>query len=64
MTRSGCPLPPPGDRTAPVVTDGQGIALAVSPTGGNRNDGTQFLPLLDKIPTVAGVVRSSRQVAK
>src|SRR4051794_30966433 len=38
--------------TSPV--DGQGIPLAVSLTGGNRNDLTQLLPPLDKIPAVAG----------
>ncbi|WP_449341991.1 IS5 family transposase [Streptomyces aurantiogriseus] len=44
-----------------VITDGQGIPLAVSLTGGNRNDVTQLLPLLDKIPAVAGVVGRPRQ---
>lgn len=43
-----------------VLTDGQGIPLAVSLTGGNRNDVTQLLPLLDKIPAVAGVVGRPR----
>ncbi|MEU2502993.1 IS5 family transposase [Streptomyces pseudogriseolus] len=47
--------PSPVDRARPgskhhVLTDGQGIPLAVSLTGGNRNDVTQLLPLLDKIP--------------
>ncbi|QTD95978.1 Transposase DDE domain protein [Streptomyces cyanogenus] len=28
----------------------------VSLTGGNRNDVTQLLPLLDKVPAVAGAV--------
>jgi hypothetical protein len=37
-----------------LIVDGQGIPLAVSLTGGNRNDITQLLPLLDKIPAVAG----------
>ncbi|CAL9665157.1 IS5 family transposase [Streptomyces sp. enrichment culture] len=44
-----------------VITDGQGIPLAVSLTGGNRNDVTQLLPLLDKIPPVAGVVGRPRR---
>ncbi|AXQ53538.1 IS4/IS5 family transposase [Streptomyces koyangensis] len=39
-----------------VLTDGQCIPLAVSLTGGNRNDVTQLLPLLDKVPAVAGTV--------
>ncbi len=46
-----------------VLTDGQGIPLAVSLTGGNRNDVSQFLPLLDKIlaVAVAGVVGRPRR---
>ncbi|WP_398860995.1 IS5 family transposase [Streptomyces noursei] len=57
--------PSPVDRARPgskhhVVTDAQGIPLAVSLTGGNRNDVTQLLPLLDKIPAVAGVVSAPR----
>ena len=43
-------------RAARRVTDGQGIPLAVSLTGGNRNDVTQLLPLLDKVPADAGGV--------
>jgi transposase len=58
--------PGPVDRARPgskhhVLTDGQGIPLAVSLTGGNRNDVTQLLPLLDKIPAVAGVVGRPRR---
>ncbi|MEU9352421.1 IS5 family transposase [Streptomyces griseoloalbus] len=57
--------PSPVDRARPgsnhhVITDAQGIPLAVSLTGGNRNDVTQLLPLLDKIPAVAGVVGRPR----
>nr|WP_235217646.1 IS5 family transposase [Streptomyces noursei] len=57
--------PSPVDRARPgskhhVVTDAQGIPLAVSLTGGNRNDVTQLLPLLDKIPAVAGAVGRPR----
>jgi hypothetical protein len=37
-----------------VLTEGAGIPLAVSLTGGNRNDVTQLLPLLDKVPPVRG----------
>lgn len=33
----------------------------MSLTGGNRNDVTQFLPLLDKIPAVAGRVGRARR---
>ncbi|MFI6564223.1 IS5 family transposase [Streptomyces sp. NPDC050534] len=58
--------PSPADRAHPgskhhVITDGQGIPLAVSLTAGNRNDVTQLLPLLDKIPAVAGVVGRPRR---
>nr|WP_237281920.1 IS5 family transposase [Streptomyces griseochromogenes] len=57
--------PSPVDRARPgskhhVVTDAQGIPLAVSLTGGNHNDVTQLLPLLDKVPPVAGVVGRPR----
>ncbi|MEW1569862.1 IS5 family transposase [Streptomyces sp. NPDC093509] len=57
--------PSPVDRARPgskhhVITDAQGIPLAVSLTGGNRNDVTQLLPLIDKIPAVAGVVGRPR----
>ncbi|MFI8221412.1 transposase [Streptomyces sp. NPDC085932] len=40
---------------------GRGIPLAVSLTGGNRNDVTQLLPLPDKIPAVAGAVGRPRR---
>ncbi|MDG5807610.1 IS5 family transposase [Streptomyces ossamyceticus] len=58
--------PSPVDRARPgskhhVLTDGQGIPLAVSLTGGNRNDVTQLLPLIDKVPSVAGVVGRPRR---
>ena len=33
-----------------VITDGGGIPLAVTLTGGNRNDITQLIPLIDAIP--------------
>ncbi|WP_329405947.1 IS5 family transposase [Streptomyces sp. NBC_00704] len=39
----------------------RGIPLAVSLTGGNRNDVTQLLPLLDKVPAVAGAVGRPRR---
>ncbi|WP_444545843.1 IS5 family transposase [Streptomyces poonensis] len=57
--------PSPVDRARPgskhhVLTDGQGIPLAVLLTGGNRHDVTQLLPLLDKVPAVAGLVGRPR----
>ncbi|WP_417194163.1 IS5 family transposase [Streptomyces stelliscabiei] len=58
--------PSPVDRARPgskhhVLTDAQGIPLAVSLTGGNRNDVTQLLPLLDKVPAVSGLVGRPRR---
>jgi transposase len=57
--------PSPVDRARPgskhhFIVDGQGIPLAVSLTGGIRNDVTQLLPVLDKIPAVAGRVGRPR----
>jgi Transposase DDE domain len=51
--------PSPVDRARPgskhhLLTEGAGIPLVVSLTGGNRNDVTQLLPLLDSIPPVRG----------
>lgn len=37
-----------------MITDANGIPLAVSLTGGNRNDVTQLVPLVEAIPAVAG----------
>ncbi len=37
-----------------VVTDAQGIPLAVTLTGANANDVTQLLPVMDAIPPVRG----------
>jgi Transposase DDE domain len=37
-----------------VIACGRGTPLAVSLTGGNRNDITQLVPLLDAIPPVRG----------
>ncbi|MFG2221392.1 IS5 family transposase [Streptomyces sp. NPDC048685] len=58
--------PSPVDRARPgskhhVLVDGQGIPLAVSLTGGNRNDVTQLMPLLAKIPPVPGLVGRPRR---
>jgi transposase len=41
--------------------DAQGTPLAWSVTGGNRNDVTQLIPLLERIPPVRGVVGRPRQ---
>ena len=37
-----------------MIADGHGIPLALSLTGGNRNDVTQLMPLLRGIPPVRG----------
>ncbi|MFJ5530937.1 IS5 family transposase [Streptomyces sp. NPDC093261] len=37
-----------------VITEGHGIPLAVSLTGGNRNDVTQLIPLIQAVPPVRG----------
>ena len=44
-----------------VLTDGHGLPLAWALTGGNRNDVTQLIPLLDRIPAVAGLRGRPRQ---
>jgi len=51
--------PSPVDRARPgskhhVITEGHGIPLQVSLTGGNRNDVTQLMPLIDALPPVRG----------
>jgi len=38
-----------------LLVDATGIPLAWSLTGGNRNDVTQLIPLLEAVPPVAGV---------
>ncbi|MBL1286304.1 transposase [Streptomyces sp. For3] len=58
--------PSPVDRARPgskhhILVDGQGIPLAVSLTGGNRNVITQLLPLLAKIPSGPGLVGRPRR---
>ena len=36
-----------------LLVDASGIPLAFSVTGGNRNDVTQLIPLLEAVPAVA-----------
>ncbi|MFJ3189437.1 IS5 family transposase [Streptomyces halstedii] len=53
------PSPSPVDRGRAgskhhLITDGHGTPLAVILTGGNRNDVTQLMPLLDAVPPVRG----------
>ncbi|MGQ4731521.1 IS5 family transposase [Streptomyces sp. Ju416(a)] len=44
-----------------LITDGHGTPLAVILTGGNRNDVTQLLPLIDAIPPVRGRIGHPRR---
>ena len=37
-----------------LITEAHGIPLAISLTGGNRNDVTQLMPLIEAIPPVRG----------
>jgi transposase len=46
-----------------VITDGHGTPRVVILTGGNRNDVTQLLPLLDAVPPVRGRVGRPRRRA-
>ena len=51
--------PSPAGRAKPgskhhLITEGHGIPLAVSLTGGQRNDVTQLMPLIAAIPPVRG----------
>jgi transposase len=51
--------PSPVDRGRPgskhhLICDAGGIPLAVTLTGGNRNDVTQLIPLLDAVPPIRG----------
>jgi hypothetical protein len=41
--------------------DATGIRLAWSGTGGNRNDVTQLIPLVDAVPAVRGAVGRPRK---
>ncbi|MET8705076.1 IS5 family transposase [Streptomyces californicus] len=44
-----------------LITDGHGTPLAVILTGGNRNDVTQLMPLIDAIPPIKGRVGHPRR---
>lgn len=44
-----------------MITDGTGIPLAAILTGGNRNDVTQLMPLIDAVPPVRGKRGRPRQ---
>jgi transposase len=44
-----------------LLVDASGIPLAWTLTGGNRNDVTQLIPLLDGVPAVRGAVGRPRR---
>src|SRR6266511_3908318 len=44
-----------------LLVDATGIPLAWTLTGGNRNDVTQLIPLLDAVPAVRGRVGRPRK---
>ena len=46
------------------MTSANGIPLAVTITGANRNDITQLLPLVDAVPPIAGKVGRPRRRPK
>jgi len=47
-----------------LLVDATGIPLAWTLTGGNRNDVTQLLPLLERVPPVRGLVGRPRRRPK
>src|SRR6478736_3777563 len=44
-----------------LLVDASGIPLAWTLTGGNRNDVTQLIPLVERVPAVPGKVGRPRQ---
>jgi transposase len=46
------------------LVDATGIPLAWTLTGGNRNDVTQLIPLIDRVPAVRGLVGRPRRRPK
>jgi transposase len=44
-----------------LLVDATGLPLAFSLTGGNRNDVTQLIPLIDAVPSVRGRVGRPRR---
>lgn len=44
-----------------ILVDATGLPLAWTLTGGNRNDVTQLIPLLERVPPVAGLVGRPRR---
>jgi len=44
-----------------LLVDASGLPLAWTLTGGNRNDVTQLIPLVERVPPVAGLVGRPRR---
>jgi transposase len=64
--KGGLTGPSPVDRARAgskhhLITDSAGVPLAISLTGGHRNDVTQLLPLIDGIGPVRGKVGRPRR---
>src|SRR5437899_2671361 len=64
--RGSAPGPSPVDRARNgskhhLLVDATGIPLAWTVTGGNRNDVTQLLPLVERVPPVRGKVGRPRR---
>ena len=65
--KGGCATgPSPVDRARPgskhhLLVDATGIPLAWTITGGNRNDVTQLVPLIEQVPPVRGRVGQPRK---
>ncbi|AYL33979.1 IS5/IS1182 family transposase (plasmid) [Streptomyces fungicidicus] len=66
IKRGGLTGPSPVDRGRSgskhhLITDGHGTPLAVILTGGNRNDVTQLMPLIDAVPPIRGRIGHPRR---
>lgn len=51
---SPAPGPPPVDRKHQVIVEAHGIPLAVTRTGGDRNDVTHLIPPLEAVAPIRG----------
>ena len=69
LSKGGLTGPSPVDRARTgskhhLLTDAKGVRLAISLTGGQRNDVTQLLPLIDGVEPVSGKVGRPRKRAE
>ncbi|WP_428832542.1 IS5 family transposase, partial [Amycolatopsis dongchuanensis] len=44
-----------------LITDATGVPLAITLTGGHRNDVTQLIPLIDAVPPIRGLIGKPRR---